>query len=444
MKVVANMNIAEQLNRNLYELCGYEAGQNILAACSGGADSVALVHALHECGIPFSVAHVNYNLRGEESKGDEKYISELCARLQVPLYIKQTSRTEIDSVSQNLQNAARILRYNFFQSIADAEQITFIATAHHTDDQLETVLMNFLRGTGINGLSGMKFKDGKIIRPLLNLSSADLRNYLQEKNVEWREDSSNNTDDYLRNRIRRHLVPALNACDDRNGEGWRKTINNLVDSDQLLASLIEQHADQIVSIHADGIHFKKSELVNSPEPRLLFNYFLRTQEFEKYFDEEEFESLLRLQSGKQFHSNGKVLHVDREEFILIRAEELRPEPFTLQPDCMLENGWSCKRISGADPRIFQKYEALININANSGDLVVRVWEIGDKFIPLGFSGTKKVSDILNEIGVPSHLRKNHPVVVFNNEIVWVPGYRIAEKFKVTGENSSALHLKWKN
>lgn len=444
MKVVANMNIAEQLNRNLYELCGYEAGQNILAACSGGADSVALVHALHECGIPFSVAHVNYNLRGEESKGDEKYVSELCARLQVPLYIKQSSRTELDSVSQNLQNAARILRYNFFQSIADAEQITSIATAHQSDDQLETVLMNFLRGTGINGLSGMKFKDGKIIRPLLNLSSADLRNYLQEKNVEWREDSSNNTDDYLRNRIRRHLVPALNACDDRNGEGWRKTINNLVDSDQLLASLIEQHADQIVSIHADGIHFKKSELVNSPEPRLLFNYFLRTQEFEKYFDEEEFESLLRLQSGKQFHSNGKVLHVDREEFILIRAEELRPEPFTLQPDCMLENGWSCKRISGADPRIFQKYEALININANSGDLVVRVWEIGDKFIPLGFSGTKKVSDILNEIGVPSHLRKNHPVVVFNKEIVWVPGYRIAEKFKVTEENSSALHLKWKN
>lgn len=438
------MNIAEQLNRNLYDLCGYEAGQNILAACSGGADSVALVHALHECGIPFSVAHVNYNLRDEESKGDEKYVSELCAQLQVPLYIQQTSRTELDSLSQNLQNAARILRYNFFQSIAEAEQITFIATAHHSDDQLETVLMNFLRGSGINGLSGMKFKDGKIIRPLLNLSSADLRNYLQKKNVDWREDSSNNTDDYLRNRIRRHLVPALNACDDRNGEGWRKTVNNLVDSDQLLASLIENHADQIVSIHADGIHFKKSELVNSPEPRLLFNYFLRTQEFEKYFDEQEFESLLRLQSGKQFHSNGKVLHVDREEFILIQEEELRPEPFTLQPDCMLENGWSCTRVSGADPRIFQKYEALININANSGELVVRVWEIGDKFIPLGFSGTKKVSDVLNEIGVPSHLRKNHPVVVFNNEIVWVPGYRIAEKFKVTEENSSALHIKWKN
>lgn len=444
MKAVATMNSAEQLNRNLFELCGYEAGQNILAACSGGADSVALVHALHECGIPFSVAHVNYNLRGEESTGDEKYVSELCARLQVPLYIKQTSRTELDSVSLNLQNAARILRYSFFHSIAEAEQITFIATAHHSDDQLETVLMNFLRGSGINGLSGMKFKDGKIIRPLLNLSSADLRNYLQEKYVDWREDSSNSTDDYLRNRIRRHLVPALNACDDRNGEGWRKTITNLADSDQLLASLTEHYAGQIVSSQADGIHYKKSALVNSPEPRLLFNYLLRTQEFEKYFDEQEFESLLLIQSGKQFHSNGKVLHVDREEFVLIPAEDLRPEPFTLQPDCILENGWSCTRVSGVDPRIFQKYEALININANNGYLVVRVWEIGDKFTPLGFSGTKKVSDILNEIEVPSHLRKNHPVVVFNNEIVWVPGYRIAEKFKVTEENSSALHIKWKN
>lgn len=438
------MNIAEQLKRNLFELCGYKAGQNILAACSGGADSVALVHALHECGIPFSVAHVNYNLRGEESTGDEKYVSELCAQLQVPLYIKQTSRIALDSVSQNLQNAARIIRYEFFQNIVETEQITFIATAHHSDDQLETVLMNFMRGSGINGLSGMKFHDGKIIRPLLNSSSSDLRNYLQEKKVHWREDSSNNTDDYLRNRIRRHLVPALKACDERNGEGWRNTIAKLVDSEKLLESLTTHYAVHIVSSQADGIHFKKSALVNSPEPQLLFNHLLRVHEFEKNFNEQEFESLLQIQSGKQFHSNGKVLHIDRDEFILTPAEELRPEPFSLQPDCILENGWSCTRVVGADPRNYQQYEALINISATNGDLIVRVWEIGDKFIPLGFRGTKKISDVLNEIQVPSHLRKNHPVVVFNNEIVWVPGYRIAEKFKVTEESASALHIKWKN
>jgi len=130
------MNIAEQLKRNLFELCGYRSGQNILAACSGGADSVALVHALHESGLPFSVAHVNYNLRGDESIGDEKFVSELCAQLHVPLYIKQTSKAELDLVSRNLQNAARIIRYEFFQNIAEAEQITFIATAHHSDDQL--------------------------------------------------------------------------------------------------------------------------------------------------------------------------------------------------------------------------------------------------------------------------------------------------------------------
>jgi tRNA(Ile)-lysidine synthase len=438
------MNTAEQLKRNLFELCGYNTGQNILAACSGGADSVALVYALHQCGIPFSVAHVNYNLRGEESIGDEKFVSDLCAYLQVPLYIKQTSKAELDTVSQNLQNAARIIRYEFFQNIAEGEQISFIATAHHSDDQLETVLMNFLRGSGIKGLSGMKFQDGKLIRPLLNSSSADLRNYLQEKKVSWRDDSSNNTDDYLRNRIRRHLLPALNACDERNGEGWRNTIDNLLDSDKLLESLAAHYAVHVVSIQADGIHFNKAALLNSPEPRLLFNHLLRAQEFEKYFNDREFENLLNIQSGKQFHSNGKALHVDREEFVLIPTEDLHPEPFILQPDCVLGNGWSCTQVIGADPRDFQKYEALISINATSGDLIVRVWEIGDKFIPLGFRGTKKISDVLNEIEVPSHLRKNHPVVVCNNEIVWVPGYRIAEKFKVTEENTSALHIKWKN
>lgn len=438
------MNIAEQLKRNLFELCGYKAGQNILAACSGGADSVALVHALHESGVPFSVAHVNYNLRGDESIGDENFVSELCAQLQVPLYIKQTSQAELDLVSRNLQNAARIIRYEFFQNIAEAEQITFIATAHHSDDQLETVLMNFLRGSGINGLTGMKNQDGKLIRPLLHCSSAELRNYLQEKKATWREDSSNNTDEYLRNRIRRQLVPALNACDERNGEGWRNTINNLVDSDKLLESLTTQYSLHIISSHTDRIHFNKTALVNSPEARLLFNHLLRSYDFGKNFDELEFESLLHIQTGKQFYSNGKVLHVDREELILIPEAALQPEQFTLEADCILENGWSCTRVSGADPRNYQQFEALINSNATNGDLVVRVWEIGDKFIPLGFRGTKKISDILNEIGVPSHLRKNHPVVVCNNEIVWVPGYRIAEKFKVTEENTSALHIKWKN
>jgi len=304
--------------------------------------------------------------------------------------------------------------------------------------------MNFLRGSGINGLTGMKYQDEKLIRPLLHSSSAELRNYLQEKKVTWREDSSNNTDDYLRNRIRRHLVPALNACDERNGEGWRKTINTLLDSDKLMKSLSANYSIHIISSQADGIHFNKIALVNSPEPRLLFNHLLRAHEFDKQFDEREFESLLQIQSGKQFHSNGRVLHVDRGEFVLSPAAALLPEPFTLQADCILENGWSCTRVSGADPRNYQQYEALINSNATNGDLVVRVWEIGDTFIPLGFRGTKKISDVLNEIEVPSHLRKNHPVVVCNNEIVWVPGYRIAEKFKVTEASASALHIKWKN
>lgn len=438
------MNIADHLRNSLLTCCGFHSGQTVLAACSGGADSVALVHALRECEIPFSVAHVNYNLRGVESGGDEKFVSDLCTTLNVPLYIRQTSQAELDSISSNLQNAARKIRYDFFHTIIETEQINFIATAHHSDDQLETVLMNFLRGSGINGMSGMKFHEGKLIRPFLNVSGTELRNYLTQKNISWREDSSNSSDAYLRNRIRHHLIPALNECDERNGEGWKKSLVNLADESALLNALADSFAEQIATPHKDGIHFRKSSLRHSPEPRLLFNHLLREEGFDFYFDEATFDALFELQPGKKFLSNGMSLHVDREDFILKQENSDEFISFRLQPDSVTQNGWSCRIISEADPREFRGYDALLSIDPVAGELEVRQWETGDAFVPFGFSGTKKISDVLNEIQVPSHLKRKYPVVVFNNEIVWVPGYRIADKYKVTPSSTTVIHLSWKN
>lgn len=433
----------QQLIQTLNDECGYLAGESILVACSGGADSVALLVALHESGIPLAVAHVNYNLRGDESAADEMYVASLCSELNVPYYVRQSSKEELNSVSGNLQEAARKIRYEFFFSVAAGEQISYIATAHHLDDQLETVLINFLRGSGINGLSGMKFREGILIRPFLNESGDAIRRYLSEKNISWRTDSSNNTDAYLRNRIRHHVIPELKQYDERNGQGWKTSVRNLNETELLLQELCKVHAGQIIRTDSNGIHFRKSVLKHAPAPHLLFNFLLREEGFEYHFSLAEFNSLLGQQTGKKYFSNALTLHVDREEFVLT-AEENSLTTFTLQTGDDLNSGWSCFTVKGKDPALFRNYETLLNVDLSAGELKVRPWQQGDKINPVGFSGTKKVSDILNEIKVPAHLKKNYPVVIYNNEIAWIPGYRIAEKFKVTDINVNAVYLKWEN
>jgi tRNA(Ile)-lysidine synthase len=425
----------------LYDDCGFRKGDSILVACSGGADSVALLMALHESGIPIAAAHVNYHLRGQESDNDEAYVASLCSTLQIPLYIRNSSAEELESVSANLQNAARKIRYDFFHSVCGAEQISLIAVAHHSDDQLETVLMNFLRGAGVNGLSGMKFRDGKIIRPLLGETKESLEEYLKSRNVSWRDDSSNATDDYLRNRIRHHLIPVIKQFDERQGSGWVKSVQNMNETSLLIEELCRIHSEQIVHPHKDGIHFRKAALKHAPSPHLLLNYLLREEGFEHHFSLSDFELLLSAQPGKKIESNGMTLFVDREDFVLTAITNSFSE-IRLSPELGELHGWSCRFISGEDPAKFIGKEALLNVDLSTGELLARPWEEGDHMIPYGFHGTKKVSDILNEIKVPVHLKKQYPVVVFNNEVVWIPGYRIADKFKITDINSKAVHLKW--
>jgi tRNA(Ile)-lysidine synthase len=433
----------QQLIQTLKDECGYSDGDSVLVACSGGADSVALLVALHEHGIPLAVAHVNYNLRGAESIEDEMYVAALCSQLDVPYYVRQSSKEELNSLSANTQEAARKVRYEFFYTVATGEQISLIATAHHLDDQLETVLMNFLRGSGINGLSGMKFREGKLIRPFLNETGDGLRKYLIEKNISWRTDSSNNTDAYLRNRIRHHVIPELKQCDERNGKGWQTSVRNLNETEILLQELCRVHAEQIVRTDSNGIHFRKSVLKHAPSSHLLFNFLLREEGFEYHFSPAEFHSLFEQQAGKKYISNGLTLHVDREEFVLT-SEDKTATGFTLQNGEEVNSEWSCFTVKGKDPALFREYETLLNVDLNTGKLTVRAWQEGDKIRPVGFKGTKKVSDILNEIKVPSHLKKKYPVVIYNDEIAWIPGYRIAEKFKVNDIHANAVYLKWKN
>jgi tRNA(Ile)-lysidine synthase len=421
--------------------CGYNDDDSILVGVSGGADSVALLHLLHAAKVPVAAAHVNYGLRGEESDGDEQFVSELCGKLNVPLYTRRVNKERMESVTNNLQAGARHFRYEFFKEIVRKESMSWIAVAHNSDDQLETVLINFLRGSGITGLSGMKSLNRNIIRPLLHISRTQIELYCSAHGILWRNDSSNETDDYLRNRVRHHVIPPMKNVDERDSIGWKKSIENLQVSSSLIESLMKPWVERATIPHVHAVHFDKKVLSEFPVPHLLLNYLLDQDGIGVNFTEEQFERMMKQQPGRNYVFSGLRLVVDRDVLILHGDHPEPWYPFALLPGNKHE-GWSCTRVTPASPEKFCGFEALINSDLINDNLVVRKWEIADKIQPFGFNGTKNVSDVLTEMKLPLNEKERFPVVTYEKDIVWIPGYRIAEKYKVTPETKTALHIKW--
>lgn len=421
--------------------CGYRDGDSILVGVSGGVDSVALLHLIHAAGIPVTAAHVNYGLRGEESDGDEQFVSELCAKLNVPLYLRRIETDQMRSVSHNLQAGARHLRYEFFKEILRKESVQFIAVAHNSDDHLETVLMNLLRGSGISGLSGMKSLNGNVVRPLLDIARNVIEDYCVSNQLTWRNDSSNNSDDYLRNRIRHHVIPPLKIADERNSMGWKKSIANLNSTSLLLEALMKPWVDRVTILHVHAVHYDKKVLNEFPIPHLLLNYLLSEDGIDANFSADQFERMMKQQPGRHYVFSGLRLVVDRDVLILHGDSQEYENPFGLSPGTNI-SGWSCKEVQPDSPEKFSGFDALLDSGELKGKLVVRKWKAADSMQPLGMHGSKKVSDVLTEMKLPLNEKERFPVLTCGEEIVWIPGYRIAEKYKVTDQTKTALHIKW--
>lgn len=411
----------------------------MLCGISGGADSTALLHLLHAARIPVAAAHVNYGLRGEESDADEKFVSEFCAMLSIPLYVRKTSADELGHLNANLQMAAREIRYTFFNQVCQIESISRIAVAHHSNDQLETVLMNFLRGSGLRGMQGMQYRNGNIIRPLLDVSSSDIEAYLKGQNISWRSDSSNASDSYLRNRIRHHVIPAIHKNDDRKQLGWKHSIEQLTESNELLLSLLQTIEENITRISSGEIRISKHQLQQTSLPHYVLNHLLDKYEFGLRFSSDQFTELMKQQPGRKYLSGVHQLIVDREDLILTRNSSRKEDEITLEPGT-ITGRWNCSEIESFTAELQEQDAALIDAATIGGPLIIRIWRDGDRMQPFGFAGTKKVSDILTEMKIPMHEKVNFSIVTYNNDVVWIPGYRIADKFKITQKTKTALRI----
>lgn len=413
-------------------------------AVSGGMDSMVMLHLFHQAGFSIAVAHCNFQLRGEESEKDENFVAAKCKKWGIPFHsIRFDTNNYAIQHGLSVQMAARELRYSWFHQVKEKENANWIATAHHLSDSVETVLLNLTRGTGLDGLVGIADKNDFVIRPLLFATHKEVTNYAAETGVIWREDRSNETDDYQRNFIRHQIIPKLKQINPAFEQSIAKMSERLSGDGAILIQAIEGWKKQFQKNENDKVILAKKGF----EPNLDDSYnsallWRLVRGFGFHFDQcKKIVHALNGQSGKLFLSTSHQLVVDREHLILapLSSELAEVTIEKGQVDAYLGNQQLTFSTTTSGSSINREQAAAILDNASLRfPLTWRKWKAGDSFFPLGMTGRKKISDFLIDQKVSRIEKEVVSVLESAGEIVWVVGYRIDDRFKVKTTTEQVL------
>ncbi|MDR0961157.1 MAG: tRNA lysidine(34) synthetase TilS [Mediterranea sp.] len=405
----------------------------VLVALSGGADSVALLHLLLAGGYRCEAAHCNFHLRNEESDRDEAFVTLLCRKLQVPLHL-QHFRTENEAHRQgvSIEMAARKLRYDWFEELRVALRADAVAVAHHRDDSIETLLLNLVRGSGINGLTGIRPRNGHIVRPLLCLNREEITDYLAHIGQSYVTDSTNLQDIYLRNKIRLRLLPLLEEINPSVRETLQYTADYLHDAAHIYNREIETQKKQVLT--PDGIRIEA--LLCTEAPHTLLFELLHPLGFNSRQTDDVFRALTA-QAGKCFYSTTHRLVKDRD-LLLIEPRTATKEKTTKHvPRLQIEETvCSADFIASRNPHI-----ATLDADKVQQPLTLRHWQQGDRFVPYGMTGEKKISDYLTDRKLSLLQREQQLVVCSGDRIVWVVGQRIDNRVRITNQTRNVLTIR---
>lgn len=411
----------------------------ILLAISGGVDSVVLAHLCHKLRLEVSLVHCNFHLRGKESDADENFVKELANALELELFVEHfDTKAFAKKKNVSVQMAARELRYSWFESLRDALHFDYIFTAHHVNDDLETFLINLVRGTGLEGLTGIPQKNEFVIRPLLPFSRANIENFAQNQQLAWREDSSNASTKYLRNKIRKEIVPVLEELNPQVLDSFRKTRDHLKESSKLIEDYISAIFPRIAKQNKYGYSFNIKILKTVPNTKAVLYELFKTFGFTEWDDVVH---LLDAQAGKVVFSKTHRLVKDREELLLTETpsgEDFFYEISEGEEVVMLPTGTfhfeEVESFSEVDHQSIYVDKATLKY-----PLIVRKWKRGDYFYPYGMEGKKKLSKFFkdNKLSLPE--KENCLVLSSNNNIVWVVDHRADARF--SGSENTAGILK---
>ncbi|NND14990.1 MAG: tRNA lysidine(34) synthetase TilS [Eudoraea sp.] len=410
-----------------------------IIACSGGLDSVVLTHLCHEAGLSFGLAHVNYQLRGAASDADAEFTASLAKKLGVAYFTVTFDTLALKRREKgSLQELARNLRYPWFADLLEIEDYDFIVTAHHMDDSLETFLIHILRGTGIKGLTGIPAKRNNIRRPLLKFSREDIEAFARANKLKWREDSSNETDDYLRNEVRHQLVPVFKKINPDILLAMESTQKNLKDSSIILDKEIQKIKDQLFTKSNNRIEINLSTLNELDTPTAFLYPLLAPYGFTDWSSIDE---LLVAGSGKRVYSPTHVLLKDREKWILEERNTHENSTDTASQSSSTLNG--NLEITEVDSLEEGDVNTLyIDKESLNHRLSVRNWQKGDYFYPLGMGGKrKKLSKFFKDIKLDVLKKSRQWLLCDGDDIVWVIGQRADDRYKVTEKTDKILRIR---
>lgn len=437
-----------------------QPGDKVLVALSGGADSVCLLSVLQELSrelqLSLVAAHVNHGLRGQESDDDEAFVRKLCTERNVPLFV---CRADVAALAKKnkcgLEEAGRNKRYSFFREIAEQEQLNKIATAHHAGDNVETVLMRLIRGTGPLGLGGIPCRNGNVVRPLLYVNRTEIEQYLQENGLAWREDSSNKETVYTRNKIRHQLIPVLEEEFNPNFQkNFSEQIELYASGAAYLEKVVQKLFETLAKPVAGGFGFNCQDL--RTENEFLVSMLLHKTIVSLTDNRETGMTAVRLTKELSEHSHGEIqlgggVMAQVCHGVLYIRRNLSSEPF-----CYAVEPKNVFFVPGQQTKLFfsqvetvpehpEAKQAYIRADALKGKkLVLRSRREGDCFYPVGMNGKRKLKDFFIDKKVPRFMRDTVPLLTADDEIVWVVGERVDARYAARNEEENILCITVEN
>ncbi len=435
------------LEKNFQEI----GSKKLLLAISGGVDSMVLLDLLSKMEMKLSLAHCNFDLRGEDSDKDEALI-----RLEAEKYDLNLDSIRFDTKEYarlhkcSIQMAARDLRYSWFEDLLREKEYDYLLTAHHADDNMETFFINLSRGTGIDGLCGIPEKSNHILRPLLPFSKKEIISYATEQGLNWREDLSNQDSKYLRNKIRTEMIPLLLDINPSFIETFESTLNNLqgsrsivYDRMKIVKAMVIEQGD---TANSSLTRFKVKNLSELADNSAYLHQLFHPYGFKQY---EDIRSLLEAQTGKQLYSKSHRLLKDRNYLLLSKISEndidhtdillnenetsVALEGVQLKMESIiLTKPWSFEHISLSPETAYFDKNLLVY------PLSVRKWKKGDYFYPIGMSGRKKLSKFFKDEKYSLLEKENIWLLCSGTQIIWVIGKRMDDRFKVSNKTKNIL------
>jgi len=420
---------------------------HVILAVSGGVDSVVMTDLFHQAGLTFSIGHMNFRLRGNESDLDERFVCGLAEKYGVDCHIKAVETMKYARENKlSVQVAARQLRYRWFEELLLKTGADYVATAHHLDDQVETFLINLTRGTGIAGLHGIPVVQGKIIRPLMFIGREEILSYAELKCLPYREDSSNRSEKYTRNRIRHKIIPHLKKINPDYRNAITGTIENVRQAERIYRQSIDSKRNEIIRQEGEEIFIPTHEFF-ALDPIQAWAYELLSP---FGFNAGNIRDIIGLKDalpGKEILSATHRLIRDRDDLIVV------PRSIADATDCFeiraqdLEKGLKGPvilefKLCDAYPETFNTSpdEAYMDLDKLEFPLILRKWKKGDYFYPLGMKHRKKLSDFFIDLKLTKPEKENQWLLCSGDNIIWIPGHRLDDRVKVESASKKILKI----